>query len=234
MLLQRIGRLHRHLANKRPAGFEQPRAIVLSPSNLAQLLDKRRKDGFGLGGEYGPYRDLVMVEATRRLIEQHAVWCIPDMNRRIVEEATHPCALDALLQELAAKDPRWQRNHQDNEGKAMADAQIAAGARLNWSTGLAESDNLMADERIGTRLGAQDVAVTLPPGTKGPFGDHDIQRLSIPSFWAPSQDLGGDWEPTSIECRGGALRFTIGQSSFRYDWRGLLPLTETKLSGSRG
>ena len=49
----------------------------------------------GLGGDKGPYDDLIAVEATRRLIVEHPVWHIPAMNRLLVERATHPEAQES-------------------------------------------------------------------------------------------------------------------------------------------
>lgn len=130
VLLQRIGRLHRHAYNPRPKGYEKARCIVLCPTDLTPLLDR---GNFGLGGTHGPYRDLVVLEATRRMAAEHGTWIIPDMNRHLVERATHPEAVDGLAACLAVADHRWQKCRQDIEGNELADAQVAAHARLPWS-----------------------------------------------------------------------------------------------------
>jgi CRISPR-associated endonuclease/helicase Cas3 len=94
VLLQRIGRLHRHLraVSERPAAFREARVTVLTPpgGDLAPHL-ARPKHGLGrlpTGG--GVYPDLRMLEATRRLIVAEASVRIPADNRRlVVKTGTH-------------------------------------------------------------------------------------------------------------------------------------------------
>jgi CRISPR-associated endonuclease/helicase Cas3 len=224
VLLQRIGRLHRHAGNARPAGFAEPRCTILCPADLSPLL--RRAD-FGLGGQHGPYRDLVVLEATRRLVIEHDRWTIPRMNRLLVERATHPAALERLTADLAAVDPLWRRCRQDIEGNALADAHIAASAKLRWTSSF-DSDDLafpgqgtsLGDARYGTRLGAQDLSIDLPDRITGPFGT-TIRAISIPSFWLGGVDFTDDLTPSNISVHGNGLRFTIQSIQFAYDRVGL-------------
>ena len=220
VLLQRIGRLHRHEKNPRPPGFEHPRLVVLSPGDLTPLL--ARAD-FGMGGDHGPYRDLVVLEATRRMVRDNPIWRIPAMNRKLVEWATHPLALDMLTDELEKRDPRWRRARQDNDGQKAAEAYIAQGARLPWDHGF-DSDALgfPTDERIGTRLGADDVLISLPDPTLGPFRK-DICTLTMPQRWLRGVDLSGELIPR-ITVDDGALHLTVGDRQFLYDSLGLRPL----------
>jgi CRISPR-associated endonuclease/helicase Cas3 len=186
-----------------------------------------------MGGAHGPYRDLVVLEATRRLVVEHDTWRIPAMNRHLVERATHPEALDALTASLAVADPRWQKCRQDLDGNALADAQVAAGAKLPWSKPFS-SDELAfqgqgtsADEaQIGTRLGAQDLVVTLPDGIDGPFGK-PIHSISIPSFWLGSIRLGEDIAPQIVSEHRDELRFAVQREQFTYDRFGLRRLAAT-------
>jgi CRISPR-associated endonuclease/helicase Cas3 len=220
VLLQRIGRLHRHAHNPRPVGYEEARCIVLCPRHLAPLLDR---GDFGLGGKHGPYRDLVVLEATRRMV--HGTWRIPSMNRHVIEYATHPEALDVLTASLAVVDPRWQKCRQDLDGNALADAQIAASAKLPWSKTF-NSDDLAFDARFGTRLGAQNLIVTLPDGVNGPFGT-PIRSISIPGFWLGSILLEENISPQNVSVHKDGLRFTVQQEPFTYDRFGLRRLAAT-------
>src|SRR5690606_27796062 len=111
VLLQRLGRLHRHLL-WRPAGFERPRCRVMVPADgLSRLLAPAFENGLGGwvkdGVLQGIYRDLSILELTRRLILDHPVWEIPAMNRYLVEQATHPDRIDRLHGE--GNDDRWAR-----------------------------------------------------------------------------------------------------------------------------
>ena len=230
VLLQRIGRLHRHAHNPRPLGYEEARCVVLCPRELTPLLGR---GDFGLGGTHGPYRDLVMLEATRKMVLEHGTWSIPGMNRRLVECATHPEALDALTASLAVADPRWQKCRQDLDGNELADAQIAAIARLPWSKSFSSDDLAFQgqgpsadDVRFGTRLGAQDLVVTLPDAVDGPFGT-PIRSISIPSFWLGSIQLREDVTPHNVSTQRGGLRFAVQQEQFDYDRFGLQRLTAT-------
>jgi CRISPR-associated endonuclease/helicase Cas3 len=219
VLLQRIGRLHRHPHYPRPFGYEQARCILLCPRDLTPLLGR---GDFGLGGAHGPYRDLVVLEATRRMAVEHATWRIPSMNRQLVERSMHPEALDTLTVSLAAADPRWQKCRQDIDGNELADAQIAAYAKLPWSKSFSSDDlayhgqgTSTDDTRFGTRLGAQDLIVTLPDGVDGPFGT-PIRSISIPSFWIGFILLGQDISPQNVSVHRDELRFAVQQEQFTY------------------
>ena len=104
VLLQRIGRLHRHQREDRPAGYVQPRCVVLTPDSedLTPLL-RGRPNRTGLGPHGYVYEDLRVLEATRRLIAMYPKWDIPRMNRRLVEGATHPDELERIVEELGAE-----------------------------------------------------------------------------------------------------------------------------------
>ena len=130
VLLQRIGRLHRHKSNDsdRPADYAKPSCVVLTPpdSGLAPLLDSGR-DPNGLGPHGGVYQDLRTLEATRRLITEHPEWEIPRMNRLLVERATHPDALESLTHELGED---WQTHGVQIEGGEIGDGLTARGVTI--------------------------------------------------------------------------------------------------------
>lgn len=222
VLLQRIGRLHRHPANdmSRPEGFEAPRAIVLSPADLTPLLER---GNYGLGGNHGPYRDLLMLEETRRLIKGNSEWRIPDMNRRLVECVTHPDARERLTRELEQVNPSWRKNRQDLTGSDLADLTIARGVMLPW---LKNFDDTYfdfggpEDGKIGTRLGAQDLSVHLPPDTIGPFGE-PVTRISIPHHWAGVINSNEDTTPQIVDHSSISFEFLVQASRFQYDHLGL-------------
>ncbi|MCA9655789.1 MAG: CRISPR-associated helicase Cas3', partial [Myxococcales bacterium] len=107
VLLQRIGRLHRH-DRPRPAGFEQAQVQVLVPEQRA-LGQHIRADGTALGPHgYGTvYGDLRVLEATLRLCERGGTFVIPEHNRALVEGSTHPSVLRALVEDLGEA---WARH----------------------------------------------------------------------------------------------------------------------------
>ena len=132
VLLQRIGRLHRHRRDDRPAGYDTPACVVLTPpaGDLAPLL-QRMPNANGLGEHGGVYVDLRILEATRRLIDEYPQWRIPEMNRLLVERETHPAALEAIAQEMGEQ---WQEHAISLRGEQIPD--VTAGGidsnRKQW------------------------------------------------------------------------------------------------------
>ncbi len=215
VLLQRIGRLHRH-RRARPTGFVQPVAIVLAPPEDALA------GSIGVKGEVtNPplalglvYPNLLGIVATRRALAPGRL-SIPHDNRHLVEAATHPDGLEALAKAMGG---RWQERWQVQEGAQGAQAQAARGAYLGWDCPIEPLPGL--DERIVTRLGLDDRAVALPEGTIGPFG-RVISMLSVPGRW-----LGGVPADAVVKIAitgAGAFALDLEGRSFIYDRFGLRP-----------
>lgn len=214
VLLQRLGRLHRHARGDRPAGADTPAATVLGPAEGLQPLLERARNGLGLTRGRGVYPDLRIVEATRRLILSEPVWRIPAMSRCLVERATHPEALAALAAEGGSA---WEAHGQAVSGIASADGQTAGVYLLDWGrdfVGLAFPD----DESVRTRLGDEGPAIDLDPGTTGPFGG-PITRIAVPHHLAP--DFAGDAMINVQRRTDGALGIELGDRQLRYDRFGL-------------
>jgi CRISPR-associated endonuclease/helicase Cas3 len=218
VLLQRLGRLHRKMRTDRPDGFQAPRAIVLCPRDLAGLLGRFGRHG--LGGTRNPYPNLIVAEATRRLINSRPVWDIPAMNRLLVERTTHPAALEDLTRNLESTDKRWSEDLLKMTGRAVGDVQAAARARVQWDASWLHPDCLFPeDEYVATRLGARDLSVKLA-WPVGPFGQ-PIRTFSIPSHWLDGIDDKLDTEPRMVDAVDGLIRFGIQKAAFRYDRFGL-------------
>jgi len=147
--------------------------------------------------------------ATLAEIEGTPVWQIPDMNRALVERATHPERLDQVAQENG-----WQDYRRRVTGKAIAETQ---GAELVTLDRTAEFPcKFPDDEVIRTRLGEQGVVLTLPEGTIGPFR-HPVKTLALPVHW--SRGLNGD-EEVIVESDD-PLRLSVGEKRFQYGADGL-------------
>ena len=223
VLLQRLGRLHRHRRADRPTGYALPHCIVLTPgTDLSPLLRGRsEQDPNGLGPRGGVYRSLHILEATRRLLAEYPQWRIPAMNRELVERATHPAALDKITQELGAE---WAAHANDTEGGYIADAQEARRNVLQLDKSFYENNDGVvfpsnSEERIRTRLGDDQVEVSFAPPPASPFApESSIDRLALRTRW-----LGGNEIPESAtaETVDGGFAFRIGSRQFRYDRLGL-------------
>ena len=219
VLLQRIGRLHRHESTSRASGFTRPRCLVLTP---AGGLGSRRllRYGLGMSRRGGIYRDLRVLELTRRLVVRHAVWTLPHMNRMLVEEGTHPERLRALEEELG---PSWTDRSMEFDGRAAAERQLARGHLLNREEHFAEISFPSLDEQIRTRLGEDGPRIKLSEPATGPFGQ-PVATFNLPAHLfrgddgLPSRE---DIEHARAEAIPGGLILRVGSHRFRYERAGL-------------
>jgi CRISPR-associated endonuclease/helicase Cas3 len=241
VLLQRLGRLHRHTTEQtgkrreRPVAFREASATVLVPADglrpyLAQRLGGRNRHGLGfaeLANELvGTYPDLVTLEATRRLIATRPRWHIPAMNRELVERATHDQAIAKLADELVhAEGDAWRDHLQRLLGDAVASTQNAADAVLRRSRPFMDQP-IRPEERVTTRLGGDRRLVELPPGTLGAFG-LSVTSIAVPGWMIRAADRTADVAVTPLLSDPGFI-LAIGSTTLRYDVRGLqLEKTET-------
>ena len=225
VLLQRIGRLHRHARpdEERPIGFRQPRAWVLTPAgnDLTPML-KRARNGLGRfhnGG--GVYPDLRMIEATKRLIEAQPSRQIPADNRFLVEYATHQDALQAIEKELGVD---WQKLGQAIEGDTSARRGLGHLHTLPFDDAFGDVTFPDSDQKIATRLGAADRLVTFHPPQPGPF-QLVVKQLALRHHQVP-EGVGPDAVPTNIAAlpHHAGFEFTLGGAHFRYNRFGLVRL----------
>lgn len=237
VLLQRVGRLHRHDRpdEERPEPCRKARSVVLVPAGagLAECL-KRARHGLGRfhnGG--GIYADLRVLEATRRLIAGADSHLIPQDNRELVERATHPQVLHALAQELGAE---WLAHGQSVDGETHAERVQANlnvlpfGQRfMTVDDNGYELDTLCfpdKEQKISSRLGAADYLLSFDPPQPGPFA---TLTNSIPvrhHLWP--KDTPPDTQAVIGETLpGGGFTFTVGTASFRYSRLGLERIKQT-------
>ncbi len=219
VLLQRIGRLHRH-RRLRPSGFESPRVIVLVPRDrdLAGLIDNRTGEARGPHGLGTVYSDLRVVEASWRELQSRGTVKVPDENRVLVEATVHSEALRRIVEELGGP---WQAHEVHVLGSGIAHAQAAYFNISDWSVDFIDARPVSrsdTDERIKTRLGEGDRRLVFPEPTEGPFGA-PVRELSLP-HWL-TRDVGEDETPSGIAAHSGRIEFRFGHRAFVYDRLGL-------------
>ena len=221
VLLQRIGRLHRHDRDDRPADFLRPVSFVLTPADadLSPWLT-RRKETNGLGPNGFVYEDLRILEATRRLAADRGVWRIPEMNRELVERCTHPAALRAIEKELGDD---WVGHGGDMAGIEIADGLTAQSAVVRRNSSFLHGNNDILfgkmEERIRTRLGDEGIEVEFEPRPPSPFSaERRIARMTIPAHLGYGDAGEEAIEPERID---GGFMFWTGGRGYRYDRLGL-------------
>ena len=221
VLLQRIGRLHRHSRTDRPEDYAAPSCIVLTPDgdDLSALLSGGGNSN-GLGPHGYVYRNLHCLEATRRLVHEYPEWRIPEMNRELVEMATHPDALAKITEELGDE---WETHAIKNEGGYIADRQTARTHTINFDKSFFEDNREVCfpgiEETVRTRLGDDRLEVAFDPKPPSPFDPvRLIDRLELPLRWLQGAEAPEQLGPTPTE---GGFEFSIGSHKFRYDRLGL-------------
>ena len=219
VLLQRIGRLHRH-GLSRPDGFESARVLVLLPEGgLDRLAAPDFENGLGgwnaEGGFNGIYRDLAGLELTRRQVIGHPVWRIPEMNRKLVEGATHSDLLTDLIAEKGEYWDVYDRMH----GGTQAAARMLA--RLNVLDRSKPFDGNLrfpdSEEKIMTRLGEEGAILPLDPPPAGPFGQL-VTRIALPARW--SREIKRNDEVKVLHDEAGLI-ISVSERQFRYSREGL-------------
>ncbi|MDP1537399.1 MAG: CRISPR-associated helicase Cas3' [Burkholderiales bacterium] len=181
VLLQRIGRLHRHDRGPRP----MPICTVLLPDEpdfsvfLNPKGEVRRGNLAGLGSVY---EDLRILQLTRDQVAAGPVIEIPRDNRHLVETATHPDRLDQL------QGDAWARHALHIEGIGGAQQSAAhAAAMPNEHFGEFMFPSAV-EEHLATRLGLNDRALSLGGSYASPFGQ-SITEINIPGHLAPNQEI---------------------------------------------
>ena len=224
VLLQRIGRLHRHQRADRPHTHASPICIVLTPpsDDLSPLLSHASgASRNGLGGFV--YPDLRVIELTLRLVTDassgHQPWRIPGMNRELVESATHPSALEALVEDMGGD---WQTHANDVAGAYIGDSLTARNAIVRRDKSFLDPDVVFpgnVEERIRTRLGDEGVVVHFSPTPQSPFcAETSISSLSLPGHMC--RGLTPDETVATVTTTDG-FKFSIGDRHFSYDRLGL-------------
>jgi len=195
VLLQRIGRLHRHDRGPRA----MPVCTVLLPEepDFSVFLNPKGEVRHGnLAGLGSVYEDLRILQLTRNLVAAGPVIEIPRDNRHLVEAATHPERLKQLqgdawnLQGDAwnLQGNAWKNHGLHVEGVDVAQQFSAHSAVIpNEHFGEFMFSNAIG-ERLSTRLGLSDRTLLLGGAHLSPFGQ-TITEINISGHLAPKQEI---------------------------------------------
>mgnify|MGYP000439000031 CR=1 FL=1 len=222
VLLQRIGRLHRHTRSpeERPPGYRGARACVLTPvgNDLSPLLTHPRNGMGRMDDGGGVYRDLRILEATRALVEAQPSRTIPAENRVLVEAATHPEALQAIAARLGEQ---WQMHGRCIDGDASAQRLFAGMQAVAYDDAFDAQGFPDREHELATRLGTADRVVEFEVPQPGPFGK-PVTQLSLRFHQLP-RDLPADAQTRAIVALASepGFEFSLGSARYRYSRLGL-------------
>ncbi len=214
VLLQRIGRLHRHSGRKRPKSFNRPKCILLAPcDSLEDALDGRGnvKSEFKKAGYGSVYEDLRTLELTLLTIKEKRQISIPQDNRYLVEQVTHEKRLNSLQSE------KWDLHAQNITGKNIMKELAASSATACFNRYFGDVEFNEAGERVVTRLGADSLRLPLDKETVGPFGNI-IKEMVIPGHMAPKKY---DDSIRIEKSEMGRLILSLGENKYSYSRYGL-------------
>lgn len=209
VLIQRLGRLHRHVRDERPPGFEIPKALVrVPPKDLADFLNEKGelRAPAGLGSVYADGRVLA---CTWDSLRQNPVLELPQQARERIEHTTHPEALDALPE-------AWHRHGGQIDGIVQAEIVQALRSVLDDQP-FGDLHYPDKSERVLTRLGENTYEIPFDMPMCSPFATM-IRRVAIPARWLKEREVP---ETLRAEVVEGGFRFHIGERPFRYTRFGL-------------
>jgi CRISPR-associated endonuclease/helicase Cas3 len=223
VLLQRIGRLHRHdRAGRRPDGHEEARCIVLTPEkknptlvDSISLESGRGHAGPGLGSVYS---DLRILDATWRALsrreEADDEIVIPADNRSLVEEAVHSDVIDAIT----AEDERWGKHERYLDTERRKEILGAADRMIDFNASYVHRENQSLG-RVRTRLGQEDVIVKLTESVKTPL-ENSTQQLALSPYLFSGDTTPEDGEAKPTPTSKG-FRLTFEGERFTYTTLGI-------------
>lgn len=230
VLLQRLGRVHRHRRAFRGGFEDRPSAIVIEPEDaFSDLVNaKRTQSTHGHGTVYADLRDL---ELTRRLIgDARPTITIPEQCRELVELVYHEERREALSKESQG----WTGHTMARQGAEMGadtNAEVCAilfdrpyddGRNVSRFGSLDEHGGVM-EGRVRTRLGDDRVRVPLPGAVlnrvdpAGMRDDYvDIDSRVLAQAKVDVRTLGPD-SITAWSASTDATECSLGPLLLRYD-----------------
>ncbi|MDD5387950.1 MAG: CRISPR-associated helicase Cas3' [Gallionellaceae bacterium] len=216
VLLQRIGRLHRHDRGARPAAVCS--ALLPKEADFSTFLKNNGEMARGgLAGFGFVYEDLRILQLTRDWAAAQPEIEIPRDNRRLVEAATHPERLATLT------GAKWQAHAGRLEGGGIAKNKAAHDALIpqeHFGEFLFPHD---LEAHLTTRLGLNDRAISLGGSYPSPFGQV-IDEINIPGHLAPGLAIE---QAHLVSLTGSRLHLHVGPLVFRYSRFGLEKLDES-------
>jgi CRISPR-associated endonuclease/helicase Cas3 len=192
LLIQRAGRLWRHVRSARPAVADLPRLLVISPEATEDA------DGGWLSGSLrrtrNIYRWTILWRTARELFEVGAIDTPGDVRRLVAAVYDTPDAVPAGLAKALEKE----------QGQESAAIQMAKMNVLNWKDGYASGQGWDSDVRTPTRLTEESVTFRLALWQNGiltPWYKAESERQA----WALSEISLAAWRAAKVPDPAGTL-----------------------------
>ena len=215
ILLQRIGRVHRHGGRDavRPIGYRTPRALVIAPREpFTPTTRPRLPHGWGL-----VYDNLPALEHTRRLIEEYPTIEVPELSRVLLERVYHPERWEELRNE-----PGWNPVINGADGVRLSADHFARQSVWRFDLPYHENADRYSNEaKLRTRLGDDSIRISLDPPVPcwyapGSVGLHvDLRIDQLRRAGSDARELTG-----GVRGPDGVMSYPFGDRRLRYETTG--------------
>ena len=224
VLLQRIGRVHRHRERDeyRPNGYRDAAEVrIIAPEGeFAERLETR---SIPVGwGEDRPYPNYADGELALRTIAARPEVEIPRDNRTLVEAVYHPDAREELWTEAA-----WEAYRIRPEGVELGQLSHARSAALDFGrtyTGSASQFTHAAERGARTRLGDETVRVELRKPVRCIYAEpsEPVRHVDLAEWALPKDDQGRPISEGAVwtAAPGEAARFQLRNHTYWYNTDG--------------
>jgi CRISPR-associated endonuclease/helicase Cas3 len=224
VLLQRIGRLHRHAKRDRdgrPAEYAQPVVQILTPAERDLSIRLKPRTGSASHGLGTVYDDVLSIEATWRVLADRMVrgerLIIPRDNRAVVEAVTHPANLQALAESLGEA---WRVHWRMIKGGELAQQGQAVAQLLDWEAEWQDQAWAEPGDQVRTRLGLDARIVMFETPVVSPFGQ-SLTSINLPGWMTRTLPV-GDLTAAHLRNESDNLYFQLRGEAFSYGRRGLV------------
>lgn len=212
VLLQRIGRLHRHSERDghRPGDYTTPRVLAIAPpGDLATSANP--------GGGWGVrsvYEDLATAELTRRAIVAQETITLPAENRALIEAVYYPSSRENLEVEA-----NWRAHLKAERLRQSTYRRTAGNVVLDFDRSYAANADkyrqfVGSEDHVRTRLGDERVRVALaePVSNRYATDEPDEEHVDLPHWIAT-----GETRAEAVPTDSSDPAYRIGSQSISYD-----------------
>lgn len=217
LLLQRIGRLHRHRTRDalRPPDYAEPRFMIVGPDSAFEPdRTAPRDNGWGT-----VYRNMIALELTRRAVASSSTIQLPRDYRPLIESVYDQETVDRFV-----RSEGWTDEQIRLEGTDQAHEFHARGSLLSLSDDYSCNATRYGSEiRIRTRLGDESLEVKLSPPARCWYAHGgSAPSVTIPLRVARRSQLEDLSDPLAEGqiAEDGTSRYQLGDLSLSYDHSG--------------